>query len=195
MNIQIKVIILLSSIMYLTVCNKTEQNTTTTSSEVLTQSELKIDNSLHLEKSHGSVLPYQKPGAAVRLLTTEALQIERDESKEVTFMFSSPAASGQLMISVKPSDGLAVENLQTQYVFELPLQSIELPLVVQGLVDGEQTLSFMAELDGKARSMGIVVWVGYESMKEAAQQQKVNLTQESPQIISLPARETVKVKP
>lgn len=137
---------------------------------------------------------YQKPGADIRLLTDQQIQIDRDERKEVTFTFMAQARSGKLTLIVKPSDGLAIENISSEYVYDLPLKSIELPLDIQGLVDGEQTVYFMAELNGKRRTMGVLVWVGDLAAQTQAQKEKAALAQDAPSIISLPAAEVVKTK-
>lgn len=137
---------------------------------------------------------YQKPGAGIRLLTNQQIQIDRDERKKVTFTFIAQAYSGELILTVKPSDGLVIENLSPTYVYNLPLTSIELPLEIQGLVDGEQTLHFMAELNSKRRSMGVLVWVGDLATQVEANREKEALAPDAPSTISLPAVEVVKTK-
>lgn len=137
---------------------------------------------------------YQKPGAAIRLLTDQQIQIDRDERKEVTFTFMAQARSGKLTLTVKPSDGLVIENISPAYVYDLPLKSIELPLDIQGLVDGEQTVYFIAELNGESRTMGVIVWVGDLAAQVQAEKEKAALAQDAPSIISLPAVEVVKTK-
>ena len=137
---------------------------------------------------------YQKPGAGIRLLTNQQVQIDRDEPKEVIFTFMAQAHSGELTLTVQPSDGLIVENLSSTYVYDLPLKPIELPLDIQGLVDGEQALHFTAELNGKRRTMGVLVWVGDLAAQVQVANEKAALAQDAPSIISLPAVEVVKTK-
>lgn len=137
---------------------------------------------------------YQKPGAGIRLLTGQQIQIDRDERKQVTFNFIAQARFGELTLTVKSSDGLAIENASSTYVYDLPLKSIELPLNIQGLDEGEQTLHFTAELNGQRRTMGVLVWVGDLTAQVQATKAKAALAHDAPSIISLPAVEVVKTK-
>ena len=166
-------------------------------SDAVTQQKSTATEKVRQQGVSSSINPqyaYQKPGAGIRLLTNEQIQIDRDERKEVTFTFVSQARSGELILTVQPSDGLVIDNIPLTYVYDLPLKSIELPLFIQGLTEGEQTLYFTAELNGKRRTMGVLVWVGDLALQAQAAQEKAALVQDAPSVISLPAVEVVKTK-
>ena len=179
-------IILVCIFLGLLACSDAVTKEKSTAVEVVSQQSV-------LTNSHQQKI-YQKPGAGIRLLTSQQIQVDRDEHKEVTFTFIAQARSGELTLTVQPSDGLVIDNISPTYVYDLPLKSIELPLSIQGLTEGEQTLHFTAELNGKRRTMGVLVWVGDLALQVQAAQEKAAQVQDAPSVISLPAVEVVKTK-
>lgn len=129
---------------------------------------------------------YLKPGAPIRLLEPNYVEMEPQSQKTISVEFETPT-EGTLIIETKPDDALSVNIDRTQTI-DLSQQPALFNLTITSSDIGKHYIMFMAthENNGEQmkRSLGIAIQVGEPSppAKQKAQ---------SPYVI-MDAKETIK---
>lgn len=139
-------------------------------------------------KPHPSKTTYQKPGAPIRILSPDFVHIEPGTTTRVDALFAAPK-EGTMRIGIKPKDGIALTDYQTDSLFDLAAQTVELSFSVTAQEPGQYYVMFHAEYrHGKQQServFGIPIYVGdAEPLMQKAH----------PDYIDMPADEVIRTK-
>ncbi|MFL0800846.1 MAG: hypothetical protein K6L80_10385 [Agarilytica sp.] len=111
---------------------------------------------------HAHTHKYQKPGAPIRLLEPDFVQIDPNSNRRISVQFETPS-KGQLSVITKPGDGLSI-NENKENTFDLSTDTPELELdIVTGDV-GQYHVMFHATVSEQGftstRVFGFAVQVG-----------------------------------
>ncbi|MFL0803620.1 MAG: hypothetical protein K6L81_07865 [Agarilytica sp.] len=105
---------------------------------------------------------YQKPGAPIRLLEPNFVQINPNSTQRVSVKFETPS-KGQLTITTKPDDGLNIRDNQDT-AFDLSNEAPELALDITTGDSGQYHVMFHATISEQGftstRVFGFAVQVG-----------------------------------
>ncbi len=131
---------------------------------------------------------YQKPGAPIRLLEPDFVQIAPNSNQRVSVQFETPS-KGQLNVITKPEDGLSITKNQ-ESTFDLSTDTPELELDIVTGDAGLYHVMFHATVSeqgfSSTRVFGFAVQVG-EAVSSPSQTQKSG----SPFVI-MKAEETIR---
>jgi len=105
---------------------------------------------------------YQKPGAPIRIISTEVIELKPNSRRSITIEFNTPKR-GTLKLSAKAKEGLGIGSADTK-VIDLRKELPKIDLDVSAKEEGIYHLMFHAQIEDEgytsSRVLGVQVRVG-----------------------------------
>lgn len=112
-----------------------------------------------------SALPYQKPGAPIRLAEPDFIQMDAYRERPVAISFMTPFR-GALYLTAKPNQGISLTEVPDQWQFDLSDGQPRVEFTVVSRARGLHHIMFHARMEyqgiSSSRVFGIPVYVGEE---------------------------------
>ena len=136
----------------------------------------------------------KKPGAAIKLLSNPVIFIAKNQRIFTHVVLDIKEPSGELMIELSASQGLSLEDTNTnQRVKFDAVGSLTIPVILSAAENGRYHLNIHARLNSAdaslARNLAVIVQVG--PLAQSAAKLKISA---GDNLIILPAQETISSK-
>ena len=132
---------------------------------------------------------HYKPSAPVEVISPESVRLGSTSSKDFDIKFEAPK-KGKLKISVQANQGIALQDPNRIWNFDLSEELPEIRITVESENEGRYNIMFFAEYTYNnaqtARVFGLPVYVGQSSLST---QKSADIA--APEFIVLPAEEEI----
>ncbi len=197
----LKVISAIFLLSCLSACEPKPESQPTSSGDIINERgpEAASEHAIHAHAKNDKELqrhqPLVKPGAAVRLESTQPLTASGPGVYEYSLQLISPIQNGEMTVNVSAGEGFEIVSSTRQFEFELQEGGeYRVPLTINASAVGRfyvpLHVSITADGQSSSRVVAAILQIGEPAVK--AQKAAAKSTREEEEsVISLPAQETI----